>query len=107
MLYIIQKIDEEQTVYVAKKRAESEEQLGKLSKMLTDEIDNLKNKIEEHKINRDLQLKEINELSIKLLELQKQYNVDEQKKVTLNKITLVSLSTVIVFLIIYIFYQRK
>ena len=72
----IKKIDEEQTVYVAKKRAESEEQLGKLSKMLTDEIDNLKNKIEEHKINRDLKLKEINELSVKLQELQKQYDVD-------------------------------
>jgi hypothetical protein len=36
------KIDEKQTAYVAKKRAESEEQLGKLSKMLTDEIKNLK-----------------------------------------------------------------
>ena len=103
----IKKIDEEQTVYVAKKRAESEEQLGKLSKMLTDEIDNLKNKIEEHKVNRDLKLKEINELSIKLQELQKQYDVDEQKKVTLNKFALISLSTLVVILLIYIFYLNK
>jgi uncharacterized protein (UPF0305 family) len=103
----IKKIDEEQTVYVAKKRAESEEQLGKLSKMLTDEINDLKNKIEEHKVNRDLKLKEINELNVKLQELQKEYDVDEQKKVTLNKFALIGSSTVIVILIIYIFYQRK
>ena len=107
MLYIIQKIDEEQTVYVAKKRAESEEQLGKLSKMLTDEIDNLKNKIEEHKVNRDLKLKEINELSVKLQELQKQYDVDEQKKSQLKTFALIGSSTIIVILIIYIFYLNK
>ena len=48
--------------------------------MLIDEIDNLKNKIEEHKVQHDLKLKEINELSVKLLELQKQYEINEQKK---------------------------
>jgi len=103
----IKKIDEEQTVYVAKKRAESEEQLGKLSKMLTDEIDNLKNKIEEHKVQRDIKLKEINELSVQLQELQKQYDASEHKKVTLNKFALIGSSTVIVILIIYIFYQKQ
>ena len=75
--------------------------------MLTDEINNLKNKIEEHKVNRDLKLKEINELSVKLQELQKQYDVDEQKKVTLNKFVLISSSTIIVILLIYIFYLNK
>ena len=75
--------------------------------MLTDEIDNLKNKIEEHKINRDLKLKEINELSVKLQELQKQYDVDEQKKVAINKFALISSSTIIVILLIYIFYLNK
>ena len=103
----IKLIDEEQTTYVAKKKAESEENLGKISKMLTNEINDLKNKIEEHKVNRDLKLKEINELSVKLEELQKQYNINEQKKVQLNMVALVSLSVIIVILIIYIFYQRK
>ena len=76
----IKLIDEEQTTYVANKRAESEENLGKLSKILTNEINDLKNKIEEHKVQRNIKLKEINELSVKLEELQKQYSVDEQKK---------------------------
>jgi hypothetical protein len=100
--------------------------------MLTDEIDNLKNKIAEHKIQRDLKLKEINELnvkleelqnqydvdeqkkkvtinelSVKLEELQKQYKIDEQKKVTINKFTIISLSAIIIILIIYIFLSKK
>jgi putative ABC transport system permease protein len=103
----IKKIDEEQTAYVAKKRTESEEQLGKLSKMLTDEIESLKNKIEEHKINRNLKVKEINELSEKLQEIQKQYDVDTQKKATINNVILISTSTIIVILSIYIYYLKK
>jgi uncharacterized protein (UPF0305 family) len=103
----IKKIDEEQTAYVAKKRTESEEQLGKLSKMLTDEIESLKNKIEEHKINRNLKVKEINELSEKLQEIQKQYDVDTQKKATINNVILISTSTIIVILSVYIYYLKK
>ena len=103
----IKKIDEEQTAYVAKKRAESEEQLGKLSKMLTDEIESLKNKIEEHKVQRDIKLKEINELTIKLSELNKQYEIEEQRQVAVNKFTIISLSTIIAVLVIYIFYKRN
>ncbi len=63
-------IDEEQTFYVAKKRAEAEQELSKLSKMLADEINDLKYKIESYKIQRDQKLKEINELNEKLRELQ-------------------------------------
>ena len=103
----IKKIDEEQTAYVAKKRAESEEELGKLSKMLTDEIDSLKNKIEEHKLQREEKLKEINELNTKIQELQKVYDADEKKKATINNVAIIGLSTVVVLLIIYVFYQKK
>lgn len=66
----IKLIDEEQTFYVAKKRAEAEQELSKLSKMLADEINDLKYKIESYKIQRDQKLKEINELNEKLRELQ-------------------------------------
>ena len=103
----VKKIDEEQTAYVAKKRAESEEQLGKLSKMLNDEIDNLKKKIEEHKLERNVKLKEINELTIKLQELNKQYEIDEQKKAAINKFALVSLSSIIVILLMLVFYLKS
>ena len=103
----IKKIDDEQTAYVAKKRAESEKELGKLSKMLTDEIDNLKNKIEEHKVQRDIKLKEINELNGKIAELQKIYDAGEAKKATINTVALIGLSSIVVILIIYIFYQKN
>ena len=103
----IKKIDEEQTAYVAKKREESEEQLGKLSKMLTDEIDALKNKIEDYKVQREVKIKEINELSEKLQEIQKQYDIDQQKKATINYVILISTFTIIVILSIYIFYLKK
>jgi len=102
----IKKIDAEQTEYVSKKRKESEQKLGKLSKILNDELDNLKNKIEEHKVQRNIKLKEINELNIKIKELQKVHNKDNKKIVTINSIGLIGLSVIVVILLIYIFYQK-
>jgi len=75
--------------------------------MLTDEIDNLKKKIEDHKVQRDEKLKEINELNTKIQELQKVYDADEKKKATINNVAIIGLSTVVVLLIIYVFYQKK
>ena len=60
----IKQIDEEQTQYVGKKRAEAEQELGKLSKILSDEISDLKNKIEAYKIQREEKLNEQVECTI-------------------------------------------
>ncbi len=103
----IKLIDEEQTIYVAKKRAEAEEQLGKLSKMLTDEIDALKSKIEDYKVQREVKIKEINELNVRLEQLQKQYVADEQKTTEINKLVLFGSIGIIVILLMVIFYLKS
>jgi hypothetical protein len=103
----IKLIDQEQTNYVAKKRAEAEEELGKLSKMLTDEIDALKNKIEDYKVQREVKIKEINELNVRLEQLQKQYVIDEQKTNEINKLVLFGSIGIIVILLMIIFYLKS
>lgn len=102
----IKLIDEEQTTYVAKKRAEAEAELGKLSKMLTDEIDALKNKIEDYKVQREVKLKEINELNVQLEKLQKQYEIDQQRTTLINKSVLFGSIGLIVILLGIIYYLK-
>ncbi len=102
----IKLIDQEQTLYVAKKKAEAEEELGALGKMLTEEIDALKIKIQDYQVQREIKVGEISELNNKLAQLQKNYLIEEQKTTEINKLVLYGLLAVIVILIIIIFYLK-
>ena len=101
----IKNIDEEQTIYVAKKRAESEQELGKLSQMLSDEINDLKNKIESYKVQRNEKINEINKLNKQLVELQNKNIMEASQKLILNQYILWGLIITIVILLIIVFLQ--
>ena len=103
----IKQIDEEQTQYVGKKRAEAEQELGKLSKMLSDEISDLKNKIESYKIQREEKLNEINKLNVQLVELQNKNAIEAEKTYRLNQYILWGSVTMFVVLLTIILLQYK
>lgn len=103
----IKQIDEEQTQYVAKKRAEAEQELGKLSKILSDEISDLKNKIETYKIQREEKLNEINKLNEQLVELQNRKVIEEKKTYSLNQYVLWGSIAMFVVLLTIIFLQYR
>jgi len=104
----IKKIDEEQTAYVAKARAEAEQELGKLTKMLSDEIEDLKNKIESYKVQREQKMKEIFELNTQLNELINKRK-EEERILSINRIILWSslITIIILSYIVYTYYYKE
>ena len=70
--------------------------------MLSDELDSLKKKIEEYKSERNVKLNEINDLTIKLKELNNEYEINEKRVITTNKYSIFAMSIIIIGLIIYV-----